>query len=71
MNNVNGQAKLHFQHPQFQHQQMELLGLGAAAVVATLGRGVVRENKELAAVQSSSSGLSLDCVNQILQLLVI
>jgi hypothetical protein len=29
---------------------MELLGLGTAAVVATLRRGVVRENKELAAV---------------------
>ena len=44
---------------------MELLGLGAATVVATLGRGVVRENKELAAAQSSSSGLGLDCINQI------
>jgi hypothetical protein len=65
VNNVNGQTKLHFQHSQFQYQQMELLGLGAATVVATLGRGVVRENKELAAAQSSSSGLGLDCINQI------
>ncbi len=50
---------------------MELLGLGTAAVVAALGRGVVQEKEELAALQPSNSGLGFDCVNQISQLLVI
>ena len=50
---------------------MELLGLGTAAVVAALGRGVVHEEEELAALQLSNSGLGFDCVNQISQLLVI